>query len=51
MNKIKRIGLSMMLIFLWTVSGCGSNAPEEKAETIVPQEAYTVVNDNIPIFS
>lgn len=51
MNKIKRIGLSMMLIFLWTVSGCGSNAPEEKAETIVPQEAYTVVNDNIPTFS
>ena len=51
MNKIKRIGLSMILVFLWTVSGCGSNAPEEKAETIVPQEAYTVVNDNIPTFS
>ena len=51
MNKIKRIGLSMILVFLWTVSGCGSNAPKEKTEAIVSQEAYAVVNDNIPTFS
>lgn len=56
MNKVKRIGVSLVLFFVLLISGCGTDKTEDTEISLsdVPEysgEAYVEINNNQPDFT
>lgn len=50
MNKVTRLGISVVLAFILILSGCSKDVPIEKPVK-EQTKAYTVLNENVPEFS